>query len=407
MSDWRDIKDEIRARLELRRVIEHLNLGPLRKGSRGGWVMACPFHADKSPSFAVDGKGHEGHGHCFGCGWSGDVFAFWQAQRGGDFKAAVNDLAMIAGVRLPSDVNWTMPARPAPPKAEKRLVETEERPRLPPLRHLREEECAELAASRGLRPAAVWLAARTYKRAAFSMWPMHEDHGGIWSERRTGAWPSWCATDDTRNCAEFRRLDNGKYPRKDGGEIKTWSTSGKKWPLGAASLDGRKAVMLVEGGPDMLAAYDLLDQHGMVERVAVVCMLGAGNRMREDALPHFQGCRVRIMVDADPLKDQNEPINGHLQPRKIPGMEAALRWQEQLREAGAAVETFHIGAIYEPEHLAEWYDRKRNAADVGILHSGLCDADGVPLKDVNDVVKAGAVLVHDDAMSEAARCWDF
>jgi hypothetical protein len=84
-----------------------------------------------------------------------------------------------------------------------------------------------------------------------------------------------------------------------------------------------------------------------------------------------------------------------------------LRWQEQLREAGAAVETFHIGAIYEPEHLAEWYERKRDAVDVGILHGGLCDADGVPLKDVNDVVKSGAVIVHDDAMSEAARCWDF
>ena len=35
-----------------------------------GRAICCPFHRDSDPSFQVYA---DGHAHCFGCGWHGDV----------------------------------------------------------------------------------------------------------------------------------------------------------------------------------------------------------------------------------------------------------------------------------------------------------------------------------------------
>ena len=45
---------------------------PGRRGSR--MTMCCPFHGEKTPSFTIFADTN--HGHCFGCGWHGDVIAF-------------------------------------------------------------------------------------------------------------------------------------------------------------------------------------------------------------------------------------------------------------------------------------------------------------------------------------------
>lgn len=408
MRDWEDIKADILSRVDFHQVAEWDGLA-MRKAGAGLWVACCPFHTEKSGSFNIGGKkGFEHRAHCFGCGWDGDVFAFWQERRGCDFKAAVMDLAALAHVPVGDGVEWTRPEVKRVRQPERRPNAEVVRPAMPPLRHLRREECAELGKVRGIDPEAVWVAARIYKRAAFSRWPLYRGHDGAWRDRTAGAWPSWCAIDETRNTAEFRRLDNGLYPKQDGGEIKAWGLAGKSWPLGAASLNGRKCVMLVEGGPDMLAAYDFLMQWRMLDRVAVVCVLGAGNRLREDALPYFAGCRVRIMVDADALKDSNEPdSNGRLVQRKVPGMEAAMRWEEQLTSAGAAVESFFVGPVYDAASLARWYAREIDAAEVVIHEPGLCDASGKGIKDVNDLIRAGPDVLGREEVRVAARAWDF
>jgi hypothetical protein len=54
--------------------------GALHKG-------ACPFHADNSPSFVVYNN-ERPRAHCFGCGWSGDVYDFIQEIEGLDYTAA-------------------------------------------------------------------------------------------------------------------------------------------------------------------------------------------------------------------------------------------------------------------------------------------------------------------------------
>jgi hypothetical protein len=325
--------------------------------------------------------------------------------------------------------------RPVARQPERALDESQLPPELPPLRHLKRHECEMVAQKRGLDAEAVWLAARRFARMAFSEWPLYRRARGqgvngqeVWMPRclvhgRNGCaldkancvaeatFPSWCAIDRTRRVAEFRRLDNALYEISEGRSIKAWSTRGKSWPVGASMIGDRVAVMLVEGGPDMLAAYHFLLRHRMLDRVAVVCMLGAGNRLHADALPYFKGRRVRIMVDADPLKDGETVRPGEeekrLKKRSMPGMEAAARWAAQLSEMGAAVETFCVGPRYESEDIAAWGRREIDGAAVRILTPGLVMPDGSPVKDLNDLAKCSEDVTTSADVREAFTCWDF
>ena len=56
-----------------------------RKG--GNYWACCPFHHEKTPSFAVNEA--EQFYHCFGCGVSGDVVMFVQEIESTDFMGAV------------------------------------------------------------------------------------------------------------------------------------------------------------------------------------------------------------------------------------------------------------------------------------------------------------------------------
>lgn len=58
----------------------------------------CPFHGEKSPSFFVSSEMQLYK--CFGCGVSGDVYAFLQAYEGWSFGEALRYLADRAGITL-------------------------------------------------------------------------------------------------------------------------------------------------------------------------------------------------------------------------------------------------------------------------------------------------------------------
>ena len=67
---------------------------------RGGSHWACcPFHHEKTPSFAVNEA--DQYYHCFGCGESGDVIKFVREMENVDFMDAVKMLAERAGLQLP------------------------------------------------------------------------------------------------------------------------------------------------------------------------------------------------------------------------------------------------------------------------------------------------------------------
>lgn len=59
----------------------------LRRTGEGRFMALCPFHAESTPSFSI--RDNIGWGHCFGCGWSGDVIDFVVELRGMPFAEAV------------------------------------------------------------------------------------------------------------------------------------------------------------------------------------------------------------------------------------------------------------------------------------------------------------------------------
>ena len=73
---------------------EHIALK--RVGRR--WIGLCPFHAEKTPSFSVNGE--EGLYYCFGCGAGGDAISFVQQVEHLEFAEAVERLGARAGVQV-------------------------------------------------------------------------------------------------------------------------------------------------------------------------------------------------------------------------------------------------------------------------------------------------------------------
>ncbi len=74
--------------------------GYLSLERRGGSHWACcPFHHEKTPSFAINEA--DQYYHCFGCGESGDVIKFVCNMENVDFMDAVKILADKAGLTVP------------------------------------------------------------------------------------------------------------------------------------------------------------------------------------------------------------------------------------------------------------------------------------------------------------------
>ena len=66
----------------------------VKKHGRGRFICCCPFHGEKTPSFHLHtyeyGRAKfQNRGHCYGCGWDGDVIAFYEKLNGLTFTQAV------------------------------------------------------------------------------------------------------------------------------------------------------------------------------------------------------------------------------------------------------------------------------------------------------------------------------
>lgn len=65
----------------------------------GNYWACCPFHHEKTPSFAINEA--DQYYHCFGCGESGDVIKFVQNMENIEFMGAVKLLAERANMQVP------------------------------------------------------------------------------------------------------------------------------------------------------------------------------------------------------------------------------------------------------------------------------------------------------------------
>ncbi len=151
---------------------------------------------------------------------------------------------------------------------------------------------------------------------------------------------AWLITDSRRVSAQARRL----YGQRTGGH-KARSLPGSigAWPIGLREARDFPAVALLEGGPDLLAAFHLAWCGGRENIIALVAILGASNRISEGALALFAGKQVRVFPHMD----------AH-------GKKAGERWARQLQAVDVAVD--------------------------GYSFEGLPRADGSPVGDLNDFV---------------------
>ena len=353
----------VRDRMQMPDLAQQLGIELRQSGGR--WVGLCPFHSERSPSFGVSLKSGKGWVfHCFGCGAHGDVFDMWQRVRGGSLQEAVRALAGIAGM-APMPDGW----KPAKMPRNAALPERPKRPaRFPELRRLSERTCEEIAELRGLSVEGV-LAAREAGMVWGAELGISIRSGLVWganmlSEERAGKLRigpvrCWIVADGAGYAMQARRLDGGVWERHEGGSFKAYTIGTAKWPLGARMIGDRRRVALVEGGPDILAAYHFLSLAGSLKEVAVVGILGASVRIHEDALPAFVHRRVRIF----PHFDKVDPRTG-----KQAGYQAAARWTDELTEAGAEVD------VYDFEDLMQ--------------------ADGRAVGDLNDAARGDAECVR-------------
>ena len=144
----------------------------------------------------------------------------------------------------------------------------------------------------------------------------------------------WILTDASRKCAEGRRIDGRPFPTIGTlAERKSHSLAGsrKSWPVGILPAGFEEPwlkqhvdkILLVEGGPDYLAACQFIAAQDM--NVLPVAMLGASQSISDDALPYFADRKVTIVAHPDEA-----------------GRAAAMRWAKQIQGAKGAVRIFKL-----------------------------------------------------------------
>jgi len=124
----------------------------LRKSGAQNFQGLCPFHQEKTPSFSVHATRQ--FFHCFGCGASGDVFAFVQKIENITFPEAVRLIAEKLKIPLPK-MTCSSPEEARAAKMRGGLIDIHERACAWFQEQLRRPEAAharEYLASRGLTP---------------------------------------------------------------------------------------------------------------------------------------------------------------------------------------------------------------------------------------------------------------
>src|SRR5256885_16522885 len=95
----------------------------LKKTGPQNFSGLCPFHNEKTASFSVHATRQ--FFHCFGCGASGDVFAFVQKIENITFPEAIRSVAQRINVPLPKQ-NFSSPTEAKDAKERVALIEIHE-----------------------------------------------------------------------------------------------------------------------------------------------------------------------------------------------------------------------------------------------------------------------------------------
>jgi hypothetical protein len=156
---------------------------------------------------------------------------------------------------------------------------------------------------------------------------------------------AWYVLDRSLRVASVRRMDGHPWFENTPSVTKALMLRGSqaKWPVGIREAQKHEKILLVEGSPDLLAAFQLtLESNG---EFAPVAMLSASCPIHTDALRLFTGKRVRIYAHSDSA-----------------GQDAAQKWLSQICKR-AEVDIFALGH-YGVKDLNEFARSNFNAKDI-------------------------------------------
>ncbi len=117
-----DFKETVKQQADIVRIVG--DYVKLKKSGSQNYSGLCPFHNEKTPSFSVHATRQ--FFHCFGCGVSGDVFAFVQKVENITFPETVRLIAQKLGIPLPK-VQFSSPQEAKEAKLRMALLDVHER----------------------------------------------------------------------------------------------------------------------------------------------------------------------------------------------------------------------------------------------------------------------------------------
>lgn len=196
--------DELRAAVSISHVVgQHVQWDQKKSnpGRRDMWAC-CPFHGESTPSFHA--QDDEGVYHCFGCGRSGDHFAFLMELGGRDFPAAVAEVAEMGGIAMPDG-----------PQGERKPARAPEQPR--------QDQGRPQPSAGDIRPeivktydytdrdgALLYQVVRMQRKLPDGSWAKNKDGKGTWKtflQRRPDGAGKWIWS-----------LSTGEFMRRPGGD---------------------------------------------------------------------------------------------------------------------------------------------------------------------------------------------
>jgi len=122
MANPGSLADTVKQQADIVRVVG--DYVKLKKSGAQNFSGLCPFHQEKTPSFSVHITRQ--FFHCFGCGASGDVFAFVQKIENITFLEAVRLVAQKLDIKLPK-MDFSSPHEAQEAKLRGQLTEMHER----------------------------------------------------------------------------------------------------------------------------------------------------------------------------------------------------------------------------------------------------------------------------------------
>src|SRR5437588_2166028 len=117
-----DFKETVKQQADIVRIVDCYV--KLKKAGAQNFSGFCPFHNEKTPSFSVHATRQ--FFHCFGCGVSGDVFAFIMRVENITFPESVRLVAQKLGIALPK-VEFSSPQEAREAKLRMVLLDIHER----------------------------------------------------------------------------------------------------------------------------------------------------------------------------------------------------------------------------------------------------------------------------------------